>query len=139
MKYIIAFVALFMTSLEIISSNLCWCFQNVSDPRLVRRVISHATACTCECWQQPHTKGTNNEYKCLKCGHRLTPPDPLSKNGPQFKRYYEKKDGDRQIDTMMESPQTDSSPSQVWQLPQNQQWRESSYTAPFQHNNFPNN
>lgn len=61
--------------------------MNNNNPRLTRRDISHNAACSCECWQYPHTKGTNNQYKCINCNHRLTPPDPLSQNGPKFDRF----------------------------------------------------
>lgn len=74
------------------SCNLCWNYK-IKDPRLQRETIEHDPECTCPCWQYPHTEGSNNFYKCQVCDHRLTPPDPTSKNGPQYKRFYHK--GDR--------------------------------------------
>lgn len=68
------------------SCNLCWDYK-IKDPRLIRENISHEADCTCPCWQYPHTKGDNNFYRCTQCGHRITPPNPLSKNGPQYKRF----------------------------------------------------
>ena len=68
------------------SCNLCWNYKQ-KEPRLERQDISHDATCTCPCWQYSHTKGNNNFYRCIECGHRLTPPDPLSKNGPQYKIY----------------------------------------------------
>jgi len=70
------------------SCNLCWDYK-IKDPRLIREDISHDSECTCPCWQYQHTLGENNFYRCIECGHRLTPPNPLSKKGPQYKRYNE--------------------------------------------------
>lgn len=74
------------------SCNLCWDYR-IKDPRLQRETLEHDSQCTCPCWQYPHTEGTNNFYKCQVCDHRLTPPNPLSKKGPQYRRFYHK--GDR--------------------------------------------
>lgn len=130
MRYIIVFLTIFITFFDISSSNLCWYFSNNSQPRLERRKIAHHPACSCECWKYPHTKGTNNQYKCSNCEHRITPPDPLSKNGPQFIRHNESQeetDLDKQL--FMDFNQVPAPTSKALQNPLNQQPRETSYTA----------
>jgi hypothetical protein len=87
------FVLLMFLTEAMNSSNLCWDYK-IKDPRLKRANIEHDSECTCPCWQYPHTAGTNNFYKCQVCNHRLTPPDPTSKKGPQYKRFYHKGERD---------------------------------------------
>lgn len=129
-KYIIALLTLSLTAFDITSSNLCWVIQNKSDERLSRKVISYDAQCTCECWKYPHTKGTNNQYKCTNCEHRITPPDPLSKNGPKYKTYYEAGE-QSEIEKEIESNPKERPYWKALQVPLNQQWREKSYTNPF--------
>lgn len=92
MRLILLILFLFVSDITN-GCNLCWNYK-IKDPRLQRETIDHDPQCTCPCWQYPHTEGTNNFYKCQVCEHRLTPPDPISKKGPQYKRYYHKGDKD---------------------------------------------
>lgn len=85
MKKILLVVCTIISSMPN-TCNLCWDYK-IKDPRLIREDISHDPQCTCNCWQYAHTKGTNNFYRCGVCGHRMTPPDPLSKKGPHYKTY----------------------------------------------------
>ncbi len=124
MKYVMTLIATFFVFFDITSSNLCWFFENNNNPRLTRRTISHNAACSCECWQYPHTKGTNNQYKCTNCNHRLTPPDPLSAEGPQFIRYNQNQE-ETNIDRELEINNAKVLPAaRTLQNPLNQQWRE---------------
>ncbi len=91
-KTILWAICIFLNNISF-GCNLCWDYR-IKDPRLIREDISHDPECTCPCWKYPHTQGgnhLNNFYKCEECGHRLTPPDPLSQDGPQYKRFYNKK------------------------------------------------
>ncbi|MBI2344478.1 hypothetical protein HYV10_00195 [Candidatus Dependentiae bacterium] len=87
MKRVLLILCLILNNVTY-NCNLCWDYK-IKDPRLKREKISHDASCPCPCWQYPHTQADNNFYRCIQCGHRLTPPDPLSKHGPKYKRFNE--------------------------------------------------
>ena len=68
------FFTLLLFSQAIQSCNNCWGYNG----RLLRRQALEHVPCDCNCAQQYHVRYDDRKgYGCIRCGHKLTPTNPL--------------------------------------------------------------